>query len=1731
MIFTKIFGSKKDIANAVRDLTSTISGEVKNAYDGKGFFAGILAGQDELKKALGDTFDSSKVDDYIASLNGLSETQKIAVINSSNLTKAQKAEMLARINNTKATETETVSQVAETASQVAETGADGVDTVGNIANAESEEEVAKAKLKVAKANKIETGSQVAETGADMVDTASNLGSKSKGIGSKLKGIGSGLLSVVKKHPVATGIIAALTGGVIALNIYKKKAQAIKEAHEDAEQALEDTKKSLSEEKSELQTVNSELETTQEKIKEISSLGTLTLTEQNELIRLSNVNNQLKIQQEILENNIKLKQKEAALDAKNLLKTQIEVEYSERVIGIGDTDSYIKSHTESATYSEHAEYIASSLKDARHDYNKALQGSSSEEQQLTQDALDANIGSAAGFTSELLKIVESFKHDDGTIIEGYEDLYNEYMGMIYNIQSLTNPDMFLEIAKTITNGKSINYEKAISEAYELIYKGEFDGDKLNEDFVKALTDAGIDESTIKYIFRLKQQEYQSLIDNINKKYVPSVIPSEIPDTITEKKVTWGENGIPTVEYVETAIDEETKKQLEEKKRQVEEVNNINKTLNDYAKENPIEFQLVTSYDKDFSLLDKYIEEERIKAEKDIDYIGDYITNAILRIYNEAKAKTSDIVKVPSYVEYMSNLEKLSQGLDQLGSIYEDVRNQEDFEWSSLLNNEEFKESFGGLGEEYDNFIKTITTSPDDIEACQTAFDELASAYINESKVLKDVTKETRNATVAFLEQKGIKNAASEVDRILAQKEKELALETKYLALTHEDLVNATTESINELVKEGKITEEVANQMELLAFKKQWANKSVINTSGDIRNLAELATSSIELTRLLNALASAKAAVEAGAPIQAYESHIKEIEKKINDYLNGNFGSHLNVDPYEAPDDSGSKDGKDDKTDWIETRMSRIQRIIDNFGKTVSATWKSWEDRNDAILKQLPELENKLRNQQAAAAEYLAEANKIGLTEISPDNGIAYTTLVQNGAIDIEKIEDEKIREKVSEYQSLWEKYLEMLDGQADTEQEIVDKYNEQMDLTESKFDAKINLIESRIGVIDSLIAQEEAQGHLVSKGYYEAMLAEQTANRDALIEKKKQLEADFAYAMANSGVKEGTEQWYEWKARIIEVESAINGLNTELIETGNLIREVDWEVFDFKQERISKLTEEADYLIGLMSNEKLYDDDTGELTNYGDATAGLHATNYNVYKLQAQEYAKELAEIDKQLKEDPYDTKLLARRDEILESHRDMVNAAKDEKMAIRDMVEEGYNILIDSIQEIIDKNMEAKNSIKDLYDYEKSISEKTKNISSLEKKIASTEGDNSEEAQAQIQKWKVELEEAEQDLYETEWERQLSDEQKMLDGLVEDAQDWIDKRLENIDKLLSDIVANTNAESGTIATTLEGVAEKFNTPISSEIEKFFDTDNESAVSDFLKNFIDEETGVFKAVNGIKDGVDEMVKYLKDQADENTDGDGSDGNSGNNSGGSGDNSGNNSNNTPSDTNKNPSNDKNNTKGDGKPKVGDRVIFDNGIYYSTEYGTGKTGNQMLGKEVFITKIASSGSKRYHIGRTSKHGERNLGWVDLKQLKGYYTGSKHIDEDQWALTQERGREAIIGKDGSVYTPLAKGDMVLNNAATETFYKLINNPKLMEMLDSMIMPQIRTSTSLPNLYNKGVNNTQSVEINLGGIQMYGVNDPEKFAVQLQHALKTDRMSEKIVQSIAWDKAMGRNSLSKHRY
>lgn len=232
------------------------------------------------------------------------------------------------------------------------------------------------------------------------------------------------------------------------------------------------------------------------------------------------------------------------------------------------------------------------------------------------------------------------------------------------------------------------------------------------------------------------------------------------------------------------------------------------------------------------------------------------------------------------------------------------------------------------------------------------------------------------------------------------------------------------------------------------------------------------------------------------------------------------------------------------------------------------------------------------------------------------------------------------------------------------------------------------------MLDEFVTQTETQGYLVSKKYYEAMSKNTNASIAEMKKQRDAMTAELNAAIDSGAIEKNSEAYWEMVSSIDDVTLSIEQMNTQLLEYQKTMRELDWEVFELIQDRISGITEESDFLIDLMSNKKLYDD-KGQLTDEGQASMGLHGVNYNTYMAQADKYKQKVDELNAQIAKDPHNQNLIDKRDEYLEAQRESILAAEDEKNAIRDMVEEGINLELDALQELIDKRNEALDNAKD----------------------------------------------------------------------------------------------------------------------------------------------------------------------------------------------------------------------------------------------------------------------------------------------------------------------------------------------------------------------------------------------------------------------------------------------------
>lgn len=574
--------------------------------------------------------------------------------------------------------------------------------------------------------------------------------------------------------------------------------------------------------------------------------------------------------------------------------------------------------------------------------------------------------------------------------------------------------------------------------------------------------------------------------------------------------------------------------------------------------------------------------------------------------------------------------------------------------------------------------------------------------------------------------------------------------------------------------------------------------------------------------------------------------------------GILSTDSNTKKYSNDKPSSSTDSKDteEEFNWIETILSRIQRTISNLGKTVSATWKSWTDRTNALNNQISSVNREIDLQYQARARYEQQANSVALDENTK-------RLVREGAIDITAVDDNTAN-LIKEYQEWYEKILECDDAIIDLKDDLADLAQTKFDNLSKQFEDQAAFIDHEASMLEATADLLETRGYIASKSVYNSLIQNTQSKKDILQSQRSALMDN----LNNSGIEKGTEAWNKMYLEILKLDEEILKLDNDTADYQNRLRELDWEVFDIIQEKISGITDETEFLIDLMSNDKMFNED-GSATKQGQATLGLHAMNYEVYMRQADDYAKELQKIDAELANDPNNQKLQEHKQELIELWRESALAAEDEKQSVKDLVSESYDTLLDSMSKIIDKRKEMLSQVKDLYDYEKSIAEQTAEVSKYQKIINSMQGmADTEEGQAMLQKYELSLKEAKENLEETEYDKYISDQERLLDNLYDEAEEWLNQRLDNLDTIISEVINSTNENASKIEETLKTEVGDVGGTLTAEMESIWNTENGSSViSKYSEQFEDKMTTVNKTLEAIKNFVEQMAKESDKAANE------------------------------------------------------------------------------------------------------------------------------------------------------------------------------------------------------------------------------------------------------------------------
>lgn len=787
----------------------------------------------------------------------------------------------------------------------------------------------------------------------------------------------------------------------------------------------------------------------------------------------------------------------------------------------------------------------------------------------------------------------------------------------------------------------------------------------------------------------------------------------------------------------------------------------------------------------------------------------------------------------------------------------------------------------------------------------------------------------------------------------------------------------------------------------------------------------------------------------------------------------------------------------KNKLIDKKISNINKTQKAYNTAVSTDNKNLKSAKKTISKFKSTSENKkilasikkaAKSGKRISQSLLNKASKLN------DNGKLYNACVQYNAYLDAKEADKATADLYKET----------------AKQDKATLAKEKFDNISSDYENKISSNEQKKTSINNKISLAQEQGKQVSTAYYKSLISAEKGEQSKLIKERKKLQKSLNDAVISGSIKKGSDEWLEMVSAINEVTNAIDESTQSIVEFQNALRQLKWDTFDKSLETVKRVNSEADYYIDLLSHKDMTDKDTGNFTKYGTATIGLHKTNYDNYLAQADEYQREYNKIMRQIEKGELslsDENVIQRLRDLQDAHRDAKKSAEDELQSIQDLVKQGYEAQTDALSELIDKYKKLKDSELEAYKYQKEIAEKTKTIASLQKQLTAYNGNDSEESRAQIQKLKVQLEEAKSDLKDTQYEKFISDTEDMLDDLMNDYQEFIDEKLNDTNTILDEIKTLLGSD---IIETIKGLDSNLTNDTKDQIGSSTTNggDGGQAAKDYVHNTVTNDqnkvnsktdtssydpakeadiakkkNGIAqkkKAINGQRQSFQNQIKELESQL--------------------------------------------------KQLYGELNSIENKYQFEKSSTKNKDKLQDL-KNNYIEKKSGLNAMIQDVTHNKDMLQQFIADLDkqsaqldkdLASINGYEKGSEHIDKRQLAWTQENKRELIYrAADGALLTELNPGDKVFTNEMTENLWELAKtNPSLLYSSTNFVpkLPDIAKSAGTSTI------------VEVGDIVMNGVNDPETFGRQLREEIcKNGKTTQCITEAVS-AKQLKKNSIGNAR-
>lgn len=387
------------------------------------------------------------------------------------------------------------------------------------------------------------------------------------------------------------------------------------------------------------------------------------------------------------------------------------------------------------------------------------------------------------------------------------------------------------------------------------------------------------------------------------------------------------------------------------------------------------------------------------------------------------------------------------------------------------------------------------------------------------------------------------------------------------------------------------------------------------------------------------------------------------------------------------------------------------------------------------------------------------------------------------------------------------------SQAEYAQAQIEAEQKKLENISNYYDKRIEYQKALAEVQEQERELSEAHGNYTKSTDYDSQIKTAQEAQKLQQEAAKKMQEQLDKSVKSGVIKENSDEWLEMKIQIIEAENAARDYNTQIenLKQEKILTQYA-EMFDRAIEKADRFISKLNAINQLISDEMMFDYDTGYLTDFGALAITLNAKELDASLDNIALYVKKRQQIIDDFNkgsfgQEKYD-ELMSENDSNLQN---AISNADAYRKAIIAIIKDQAEAEQEALFKVIDARKEALKKKKEYYDYDKQLKSQTKEINLLEQQIAALDGVTDAESRAQKARLEAQLKEQQDELDETVrdhvYDLQINGLDELQDQLSEDFDRWANELSANLDKMSQAINDAVNNVGGNTADALNAIAE------------------------------------------------------------------------------------------------------------------------------------------------------------------------------------------------------------------------------------------------------------------------------------------------------------------------------------